>query len=167
MLFGVEQIRVPTAFGFFRLVVSNSGVREVFFPETKEPEIRAQIPRASVFGDQCRVEMVTGAGLELIGYLEGHVRSFSTPVDGTLFSRFQRDIYGALVTIPYGETITYGQLARLAGHPGKARATGAAMHRNPAPIFIPCHRVVTASGGLGGWSGAPGWKKRLLELEEI
>jgi len=78
---------------------------------------------------------------------------------------FQRDIYEALIQVPRGAVVGYGELARAADRPGGARAVGQALARNPAPIFVPCHRVVKADGGLGGFSGGPGWKKGLLRAE--
>jgi len=79
---------------------------------------------------------------------------------------FHRRVFEVVRSIPSGETLTYGEVARAAGHPGAARAVGSAMKRNPVCLFIPCHRVV-GSGGLGGYSGAGGLetKRRLLSLE--
>ncbi len=82
-------------------------------------------------------------------------------------SDFRRRIVGRCRRIPYGRTATYGQLARLAGSPGAARAVGQALAANRVPIIVPCHRIVGANGSLGGFS-APGGvelKRRLLELE--
>jgi methylated-DNA-[protein]-cysteine S-methyltransferase len=81
-------------------------------------------------------------------------------------SPFYRRVYDVVRSIPSGETLTYGEVARAAGRPGAARAVGNAMKRNPVCLFIPCHRVL-GSGGLGGYSGAGGLttKRRLLELE--
>ena len=107
----------------------------------------------------------TEAAAELVGYIEGRVRRFETPVDLSFHTRFVRDVYRALMSVPFGEVTTYGKLAEAAGYPDSARAVGSAMKRNPAPLFVPCHRVLPASGGLGGWSGPKGWKERLLERE--
>jgi methylated-DNA-[protein]-cysteine S-methyltransferase len=82
---------------------------------------------------------------------------------------FHREIYAALRQIPWGETTTYGGLARMVGQPGAARAIGQAMGRNPVPVIIPCHRVLASGGTLGGFSapGGAATKQRLLELERI
>ena len=80
---------------------------------------------------------------------------------------FQRAVLACCREIPYGQTVTYGELAARAGFPGAARAVGNCMAANPVPLIVPCHRVVRGSGGLGRYS-APGgtrMKKRLLELE--
>jgi methylated-DNA-[protein]-cysteine S-methyltransferase len=81
---------------------------------------------------------------------------------------FQRRVIAACRTIPHGETLTYGELAEIAGRPGAARAVGSVMARNRVPLVVPCHRVVPASGGLGGFSAPQGvvMKQRLLDLEQ-
>jgi len=78
---------------------------------------------------------------------------------------FQRAVWDALRAIPYGETRSYGELARAIGKPGAARAVGAACGANPWPIIVPCHRVIAADGALGGYSAGLKWKRVLLELE--
>lgn len=77
---------------------------------------------------------------------------------------FSRRVWEELSRIPYGESITYKELAAGLGRPGAARAVGQALAKNPVPIIVPCHRVV-ATHGLGGFGPGLTWKKRLLELE--
>lgn len=81
---------------------------------------------------------------------------------------FARKVTAACRRIPWGKTLTYGQLANQAGRPGAARAVGSVMARNRVPLIVPCHRVIPASGGLGGFSAPQGvsMKQRLLELEQ-
>ena len=102
---------------------------------------------------------------ELSAYFEGRLRVFSVPLSIT-GSTFSRRILGALAEIPYGTVITYGELARRAGSPSAARATGSALHRNPLPLFLPCHRVV-AQGGIGGFGPGLEAKRFLLCLEGV
>ena len=80
-------------------------------------------------------------------------------------SRFQREVWSMLRRIPYGETVTYGELARRLGNSSAARAVGAANGQNPIPIVIPCHRVVGSDGSLTGFGGGLDVKRRLLTLE--
>ena len=80
---------------------------------------------------------------------------------------FQKRVWGALLRIPYGETRTYKDIARVIGNPRVSRAVGSACARNPIPILIPCHRVIASDGGLGGYSGGIEIKKRLLKIEGI
>ena len=88
--------------------------------------------------------------------------TFATRTEGT---PFQQAVWKALLRIPYGETRTYGEIARALGTPHAFRAVGAANHANPIPIVIPCHRVVQSGGGLGGYGGGLALKRRLLNLE--
>jgi methylated-DNA-[protein]-cysteine S-methyltransferase len=88
---------------------------------------------------------------------------FSVPLDLSGHTAFRMRVWRAMQRIPFGRTWSYGELGRRAGC-RSARAIGQACGANPVPILIPCHRVVGASG-LGGWSGARGWKTKLLALE--
>jgi O-6-methylguanine DNA methyltransferase len=75
---------------------------------------------------------------------------------------FERTVYQALLAVRAGETVSYGELAEMAGYPRAARAVGNAMAANPIPIVVPCHRVVRADGTLGNYGDDPAWKERLL-----
>ena len=81
-------------------------------------------------------------------------------------TEFQRDVWNALLRIPYGETTSYGQLARTIGRPMAVRAVGAANGQNPIPIIIPCHRVIGSDGRLVGFGGGLNVKRFLLGLEQ-
>lgn len=102
---------------------------------------------------------------EILEYLNGMRQVFDLPLSpvGTLF---QQKVWNALREIPYGATESYGALARRIGCPGGAQAVGMANHRNPLPIFIPCHRVVGAKGQLTGYAGGLELKRALLALEK-
>lgn len=101
---------------------------------------------------------------QLCEYLSRKRRKFSVPLDlrGT---EFQKKIWKRLLKIPYGGTVTYGELAFEMGISGGSRAIGGAVGSNPVPILVPCHRVVGASGQLVGFAGGIDLKERLLELE--
>lgn len=103
---------------------------------------------------------------ELLAYFAGKRRTFDLPLEpqGT---PFQQKVWSALADIPYGQTITYGELARRVGCPKGSRAVGQANHRNPLPILLPCHRVVGANGTLTGYGGGLELKEWLLRLEGI
>ena len=104
------------------------------------------------------------AGGQIGEYLSGKRRSFALPLDpcGT---GFQRKVWKALLEIPYGQTRTYGEIAKRTGNERAARAVGMANHKNPVPIIIPCHRVVGSKGKLVGFAWGLELKERLLELE--
>ena len=101
---------------------------------------------------------------EIAEFLSGRRREFTVPLDlrGT---RFQLQVWRALLGIPYGETRSYGEIARAVGRPKAARAVGMANHSNPVAIVVPCHRVVASDGSLGGYAGGLEMKSRLLALE--
>jgi methylated-DNA-[protein]-cysteine S-methyltransferase len=163
---GVTGFEVPTVSGKLGVLASARGVVGVLFPGFDAWKVAGRIERHGLAWSSTGQRRAVEAGLELMGYLLGEVKAFSTPIDMSRLSPFLRDVYGALVEVPWGATVTYGELARLAGHPNGARAVGTAMRRNPIPIFVPCHRVVSSgTGGLGGWSGPVGWKEKLLALE--
>ena len=102
---------------------------------------------------------------ELEAYFAGTLRRFTFPVapEGT---PFQQAVWTALTRIPYGQTLTYGELAALLGKPGAARAVGMAAHRNPIAIAIPCHRLV-GKAGLTGYAGGLPVKQQLLRHEGV
>ena len=124
-------------------------------------------------GQSSRSVPVTHPPLELAirqlsEYFQGVRTAFELPFNlrGT---PFQQDVWRALQDIPYGHTLTYGEIAEKIGRPGSARAVGGAVGANPLPIVIPCHRVMGSSGAITGYSAGDGipTKKALLDLEGI
>lgn len=103
---------------------------------------------------------------QLGAYFAGELTEFDVALElaGT---EFQRTVWAALRTIPYGETRSYGEIAEQIGSPGASRAVGLANGRNPIGIIVPCHRVIGASGGLTGYGGGLDRKRQLLALERV
>ncbi len=103
---------------------------------------------------------------EVHEYHTGERKKFTVPVapEGTAF---QKKVWKALLGIPYGKSMSYGELAKQIGKPGAARAVGQAAKRNPVPLIIPCHRLLASGGKIGGFAGGPEEKKRLLRHEGI
>lgn len=107
---------------------------------------------------------------QLEAYFAGKLREFDIPLrlEGTTF---RRKVWEQLRQIPYGQVISYGELARRVGQPGAARAVGGANRNNPIAIIVPCHRVIAADGTLGGYSGncegSAAVKRALLKLEGL
>src|SRR5712692_6602428 len=101
---------------------------------------------------------------ELKEYFAGRRKKFSFPLDlrGT---EFQKRCWQALLKIPYGKTCSYADIARQVGSPRSFRAVGQANHQNPVAIVVPCHRVITSAGTLGGYGGGLPMKEKLLRLE--
>ena len=103
---------------------------------------------------------------QLKEYFDGKRKGFNLPLKlhGT---DFQRSVWNALLTIPYGETRSYGEIARQIGNAKACRAVGMANHWNPIAIIVPCHRVVGADGSLTGFGGGLTVKQQLLDLERV
>jgi methylated-DNA-[protein]-cysteine S-methyltransferase len=100
-------------------------------------------------------------------YLQGREVDFDVEVDISRLGSFTRKVLNELRKIPYGETRSYGWLAKKVGKPGAARAVGQALKRNPIPIIIPCHRIIRDDGTIGGFSMGVNIKERLLALEGV
>ena len=102
---------------------------------------------------------------ELKAYFAGELTEFSLPLSVPGGSEFERAVWNQLRRIPYGEMQTYGEVAKIVGDAGAARAVGVACNRNPLPVIVPCHRVVGAGGKMVGFGGGIPRKRHLLELE--
>ena len=113
---------------------------------------------------QRRDELFVDAAQQLAEYFDGKRRAFDLPLQPAA-TPFQALVLKALQRVPYGETRSYGELARAIGRPKAARAVGAANGNNPLPIVIPCHRVVGSNGALTGFGGGLPTKRYLLDLE--
>ncbi len=101
---------------------------------------------------------------QLTAYFAGARKTFDVPLDmrGT---DFQRSVWDSLIAIPFGQMVSYGEVAKRIGNPKAVRAVGGANNRNPLPIFVPCHRVVNSAGGLHGYGGGLPMKQWLLKHE--
>lgn len=102
---------------------------------------------------------------ELEQYFQGRLMKFSVPVDWRLSAGFRSKVLHAIARIPYGHTLSYGEVAAKAGNPRAFRAAGTACGSNPVPLIVPCHRVVQSSGAVGNYGGGPEMKEALLKLE--
>ena len=143
-----------TPLGTLTLEASERGLSSIRFPNRPQP-MAGKIARSSV---------LKLAKRELTAYFARQLRAFSVPLDwhGTAF---QESVWQALTDIPYGETLSYADIARAIGRPRSARPTGGAVGRNPLPIIVPCHRVIGADHTLTGFTGGLNIKVALLELE--
>ena len=145
--------------GQILLAASDAGIAGVYFQGQKYfPKDDAQWCRDG------NNEFLRQARRELAEYFAGRRKRFDVALDpaGT---PFQKAVWRAISGVPYGETISYGELARRAGAAGRARAAGAATGRNPIGIIVPCHRIVGADGSLTGYAGGLARKRALLALE--
>lgn len=149
----------PSPVGELTLVASERGLVAVLWPGD-DPR---RVPLDDPFHDD-RHPILLDTEQQLNEYFAGSRTSFDLPLDmrGT---EFQRSVWHALTTIPYGETRSYLDLAKQLGNPAATRAVGAANGRNPVSIVVPCHRVIGSSGRLTGFAGGLTAKAHLLSLE--
>ncbi len=131
-------------------------------------QLQRHLPDPATFGEQVVAaddDVLAAAAAQLQAYFAGELTSFDLPLslEGT---GFQRTVWAGLRDIPYGETISYGELARRIGQPSASRAVGLANGKNPVSIVVPCHRVIGANGSMTGYGGGLDRKRFLLALEQ-
>lgn len=150
---------VPSPVGELTLVASDAGLVAILWPDDDPRRVRLGALR---YAPEHPV-LVETAG-QLADYFAGRRQGFDLPLDfrGT---DFQKSVWTALLTIPFGQTRTYGQIASQLGRPTARRAVGAANGRNPISIVAPCHRVIGSNGALTGFAGGLEAKRLLLALE--
>jgi len=152
--------------GALTVMVSDRGLVRVSYPgdgiaaqlEELADRVSPRILEAAALTDQVR--------RQLDEYFDGTRRSFDVKIDWRLVRGFAREVLAVTSAIPFGSVSTYGEVAARAGSPRAYRAAGNALGSNPIPIVVPCHRVLHAGGGLGGYSGGLDRKRYLLNLEE-
>jgi O-6-methylguanine DNA methyltransferase len=164
---------IPVEGGVFGLFTRGPVICRAFLPLRDQKEMRAAFKRAGFAGDPTPPPRALGAIVRAIeSYFRGKpVDPAEVPAtfDPGALTPLAFEVYRALRRVRRGETISYGELAIMAGRPGAARSVGGFMARNRFPLLVPCHRVVAHDGGLGGFSssGGLGDKKRLLALEGV
>lgn len=144
-----------TARGLVRLAYVDDGEQEVL--EELARRVSPRVLRSPGKLDQPR--------RELDQYFAGSRERFELPLDWALIGGFGRRVLSATARVPYGSVSTYKQVAAQAGSPRAARAAGNALGANPLPIVVPCHRILHADGGLGGYTGGLHRKRLLLAIE--
>jgi O-6-methylguanine DNA methyltransferase len=149
---------IQTPRGVFAAHYSAAGLARLDFPGRK-----AVVATAAGSPAVRRWHRQAGRAVNCI--LQGRAPGELPSLDLGAGTPFQRKVWAALLQIPAGQTKSYGQLAAAVGAPKAARAVGSACAANPIPLLIPCHRVIPADGGLGGFSGGLRWKRLLLKSE--
>ena len=151
---------IDSPVGKLKLIASDKGLVAILWENDSPRRVRLD----DLVADE-RHPVLMEAERQLGQYFAGKRKAFSIALDlrGT---RFQKDVWEALLAIPFGETRSYGQLAKQLGNPQATRAVGAANGRNPVSIIVPCHRVIGSSGKLTGFAGGLKTKAHLLSLEE-
>ena len=150
---------IASPYGKLKLVASDKGLAAVLW-ENDDP----RRVRLGALKHDPNNKFLKQTETQLKAYFEGKLKKFTVPLDfkGT---DFQKSVWAALLTIPFGETRSYGEIALALGRPKASRAVGAANGRNPISIIAPCHRVIGSNGALTGFAGGLEAKAKLLALE--
>jgi methylated-DNA-[protein]-cysteine S-methyltransferase len=173
---GEGTCRLETPIGVLRLTADDESLTGIELPGERRRERREERGERSAKQKERKrspsslvpppSSLLHEAAGQLRAYFDGKLREFDLPLSPAYGTDFQRHVWRELEGIPYGETISYAELARRIGRPGASRAVGAANGRNPLPIVVPCHRVIGADGTLTGYGGGLPIKRWLLEHEE-
>ena len=152
------QWKMSSNIGSLYLVASEKGLQGIFWK-------KQDVPMAgSLKAAGAEVKILARASGQVAEYLAGKRKTFALPMDihGT---PFQKKVWGQLSRIPYGETYSYKDVARRIKNPKAVRAVGTANGKNPVCIIVPCHRVISHDGSIGGYAGGLDIKRKLLRLE--
>jgi methylated-DNA-[protein]-cysteine S-methyltransferase len=172
-LVDVAYTTVDSPFGEMLVAGSEKGILRVAFPHRKGSGTRdwevllneiATVVSPRILEAPERLDDVRR---QLDEYFEGRRKDFDLSLDWRLTHGFHGKAIRQIARIPYGRTLTYGELAAKAGNPRAFRAAGTACGANPLPPIVPCHRVLPAGGGVGNYGGGPEMKRALLELEGV
>ncbi len=149
----IQRATIESPVGLLTIAGDEDGLRSILFGAGSDGAVAC-----------CGV--VDEAVRQLRAYFDKKLTRFDLPLmpEGT---SFQRKVWEELLNIPYGNVISYGELARRIGQPSASRAVGAANGANPIPIIIPCHRVIGSNGKLTGYGGGTQIKEALLNLESV
>jgi methylated-DNA-[protein]-cysteine S-methyltransferase len=155
---------IPSPVGELLIAADESGLTTIRFEQSRHgrEDAAAWTPAAEATGAAARV--LRAAREQLDAYFAGEITTFDLPL-GPSGTTFQQRVWSRLREIPFGETISYAELAHRVGDPRAVRAVGGANGRNPLPIVVPCHRVIGADGSLTGFGGGIDRKRWLLEHE--
>jgi methylated-DNA-[protein]-cysteine S-methyltransferase len=163
-LLDVAYDLVDTPIGTLLIAATDRGLCRIAYDADAEQEVE-RLARA--FGSRVlrSASPIDPARRQLDEYFEGHRHRFDLPIDIGSLAEFNRRVLEELARVPYGEVVTYGELAARSARPRAARAVGTVMNRNPLPIVLPCHRVIGSNGKLVGYGGGLERKEALLRLE--
>jgi len=150
---------MPSPVGALKLVASDEGLAAILWKNDNPRRVKL-----GAMVEDPQHPVLSRAEGQLAEYFAGKRQRFELPLDAT-GTPFQKQVWEALLTIPFGETRSYRDIAVQIGNPRAVRAVGAANGRNPLSIVAPCHRVIGASGALTGFAGGLAVKKHLLALE--
>jgi len=155
-----------TCLGWVGVIGSPNGLKKVILPLKSKKAVLGQVASYGCETENHDIAFLTELTDRIRRYFNGEPMDFADKVDLAGTTRFQQKVWLTVRNIPRGETRSYGWVANQLGLPKAARAVGQALGRNPVPIVVPCHRVISSDGKLGGFGGGLEVKKFLLQLEQ-
>ena len=159
MSFSYKYKTMKSPLGELKLVANSHGLSAILWEDDDPNRVRL-----SPLEEDKKHPVLLETERQLTDYFAGKLQTFSLKLD-FVGTEFQKKVWHALVAIPFGETRSYGQIAKQIGHPKAVRAVGAANGRNPISIVAPCHRVIGSNGKLTGFAGGLEAKAFLLKIE--
>jgi len=165
--FTAEYGEVESPLGPLMVAQTAAGVCEIGFGKHETEQEFLYHLRTRGFRPVPNQNAITTVARQLSEYFEGERNRFEVPLDVSGVSPFTRSVLTATSAVPFGGLSTYRGIADKIGQPSATRAVGNALGRNPLPVVIPCHRIVRSDSSLGGYTGGPGIKERLLALEGV
>lgn len=164
-LVDIAYTETDSPFGILIIAATGQGVVKLGLPNQDRDQVLEDLADRVSPRILAVPKRFDAARRQLDLYFEGRLQDFDLGLDWRLTSGFRREVLRHTAEIPYGETLSYAEVAAEAGSPLAHRAAGSALASNPIPIIIPCHRVLRSGGGLGGYGGGLDLKRRLLALE--
>ncbi len=158
----LNRLHIESPLGPMILAGSNAGLAGVWFEQNQQ-----HMPEYSSWSRIDHHPVLDQARDEIRAYFDGELKAFTVGRTAAWGTEFQREVWEALMSIPFGVTMTYGEIARRINRPQAVRAIGGAIGRNPWTILTPCHRVIGADGALTGYAGGLERKVALLQLEGV
>ena len=160
----IVQTSIPSPLGTITLAATSKGLAGLWFAENQR-YLPTGITGSAVWPEDAHQPVLQQASGQLSEYFAGQRSHFDIPLDLGCGTAFQQSVWRALLAIPHGEVISYGEVSRRIGNPAAVRAVGGAIGRNPVSIIVPCHRVTGTDGALTGYGGGLDRKTALLRLE--
>ena len=157
---------IETKMGWLGILGSKAGLRQIVLPQDSSQAVLSTFGKR-LHGAASDISPFGDLPQRLIEYFDGKVVAFPDRLDLADATPFQGVVWQFVRSIPYGQTKSYAWIAQQIGTPRGTRAVGQALAKNPLPIVVPCHRVISARGGLGGFNYGSEMKRRLLQMEAV
>jgi methylated-DNA-[protein]-cysteine S-methyltransferase len=160
----IKRAVFRTPLGWVGVAASEQGIARIVLPKKDKKAVFRELGCEA--NDPAPASPLVAKAVKLLQcYFSGESVSFDVPLDLRYYTPFQQAVWRAAAAVPSGETRSYAWIAKRIRNPKAARAVGQALGANPVPIIIPCHRVISSAGTMGGFSGGLETKKKLLDLE--